>query len=97
MTWAKKRFTIAPMGVWDNFVPTGADNRHPREYKKTKQARGKRSTALDTGGRDLQFLQMPFLGQVKNDVTGVKEVQIASLEDKFFLPITFELTELEKN
>ena len=38
-----------------------------------------------------------FLGQVKNDVTGVKKVKIVSPERKrVVLPITFELTELEK-
>ena len=50
--------------------------------------------ALDAGGRDLQFLQRSFLGQVKNGVTGVK---IAALEvNEVFLPITFDLTELEQ-
>ena len=42
---------------------------------------------------------MLFLVHVKNDVTGVKKVKMAALENIFgsFLPIPFELTELEQN
>ena len=59
----------------------GADNRPP-EISKTKQARDKPSTALDTDGRALQFVLRSFLGQVKNDVTGFKKVKMAAPESK---------------
>ena len=43
---------------------------------------------MDTGGRDLQFLHSSFLGQDKNDATGVKKVKTAALKDNgVFLPI----------
>ena len=53
---------------------------------------------MDTDGRALQFSLRSFLDQVKNDVTGVKKVKMAALENiGVFLPITFELNELEQN
>ena len=51
------------------------------------------------GGRDLQFSQRLFLGQVKNGITGDKKVKIMTLEDEgvfFLLPTTFEPTVLEQ-
>ena len=59
----------------------GADNRPP-DISKTKQARDNRQTALGTDGQALQFLLRSFLGQVKNDVTGVKKVKMADPESK---------------
>ena len=46
---------------------------------------GQISSALDTSGRDLQFLLRLVLGQVKNEVTGVNKVKIMALEEKFFI------------
>ena len=75
----------------------GADNRPRRSRKRSKlEASGKRH--LGTDGQALQLLLRSFLGQVKNDVTGVKKVKMAALENKgVFLQITFELTELKQN
>ena len=59
----------------------GADNRSPPEISKTKQARDKRLAALYTDGRALQFLPRTFLGQVKNDITEVKKIKMAAIEN----------------
>ena len=74
--------TLAPTGVRDTLVPTGGADDRPSEISKTKQARDKRKTALDTEGQALQFLLRSFLGQVKNDVIGVKNVKMAAPENK---------------
>ena len=85
--------TLAPTGVWATLVRGGA----PTKISKTKQARDKRQTALDTDGQALQFSLWSFLGQVKNDVTGVKKWNGGTRGQGSVLPITFELTELVQN
>ena len=43
------------------------------------------------------FLQWSFLGEVKNDVTGVKNQNSGTRKQESFWSIAFELAKLEQN